>query len=86
MVEFNPENPPPVGGNKTHGSTNPPPHKQAPFQGGGSWKNYEQWMGKKNFKEFQRNICMGIARQIGKDQKRAKEAADKLKKAETGQE
>ncbi len=58
---------------------------QAGATSGGGWGNFEQWMGKENFRKFQENICNAIAQQISHDRKRQKEASDRLKKAETGE-
>ena len=67
------------------------PPNSKPFQGAGAqssqggWGSFEEWMGKENFRKFQQNICTAISQQISHDRQRQKEAAERLKKSETGQ-
>ena len=49
------------------------------------WASFQEFLGKKDFAEFQKNLCQQIANQIGRDQKRAQAASDQLKKSETGE-
>lgn len=56
----------------------------SPNFSGGGWGSFEQFMGPKDFKEFQANICKQITQEIAKDRKRQKKAAEELRKSETG--
>lgn len=50
------------------------------------WGAFEKFLGPKGFAQFKTNVCNTISRQIGHDQKKAKEASDDLKKSTTGEE
>ena len=56
-----------------------------PFQGTGSWSNFEKWLGPEGFAQFQRNLCQGIVQQIGHDKEQEQKAARELRKSETGE-
>ena len=80
---------PPTGGS---GNLSEPPPTGAPgsqsgkaFQPGGGWGAFEKWMGKKNFEQFQKNLCQGIVHQIGKDKDKEHKAAQQLQRAEKGE-
>lgn len=80
---------PPLGGSGPTGHSplegpSGPPGKFDPSSGGG-WGAYEKWMGEKNFKMFQKNICEAISKQIGKDKEKSHEASERLKKSATGE-
>lgn len=52
---------------------------------GSGFSSFENILGKKDAAVFKANLCNAISQQISHDQKRAKKAAEKLKKALTGQ-
>jgi hypothetical protein len=52
---------------------------------GSGWGGMEKILGKKDAAMFKANLCNAISQQITHNQKRAKKAAERLKKSMSGQ-
>ena len=93
MTEIDPSKPPPPSVRGTPGlAPSGMPHishttqgTSGSWHGKGSWENYKRWLGEKNYKQFMKILSQQVAREIKKDQEKAKKAAKRLKQASTGQ-
>ena len=56
----------------------------AEIQSAGGWGKFEQFLGKKDFEEFKKNLCTQISNQMKQDQKIVAEGQKQLKNVAEG--
>ena len=81
MVEINSSAPDP--NNSVGGAGNQPPPSK-PFDVGGGWGAYKEWLGPEGYKKMQEMLCQSVSRQINKDKEKEQETKEIMRKSIEG--
>ena len=82
MVEINPSAPQPKDFNPANGNMQA---QLQPFQVGGGWDAYKNWLGPEGYKKFQSMLCQNISTQINRDKEKEQKRKEIMRKSIDGE-